>query len=295
MAGISHRNIVLNYNLFGEEGDLPDVVHCETIESRSRLHDWEFAPHRHARLHQVLLSEEGGGVATVEGRRHDLAPMQVVNMPMGNVHGFSFERGTQGWVVTIASETMEDALENSDQLRAVLARPAVFAGNETLREVIERLFEEFGSRAFARAQLLRSLCGLLLGTVARLLLEERIVAPGKPPDRLFSRFEDELELHFCDHWLVSDYAAALGVTPTHLTRVLKSATGKPATGLIDDRIVQEARRNLVYTNLSVSTIAYSLGYGDPAYFSRVFSRVTGMSPSGFRELSGRDAAGAPGG
>src|SRR5262245_60315780 len=35
------------YNLFGEAGDLPDVVHCETIPSRSVLHDWKLAPHRH--------------------------------------------------------------------------------------------------------------------------------------------------------------------------------------------------------------------------------------------------------
>ena len=52
---------ILNYNLFGESRDLPDVVHCETIEARSRLHNWEFAPHRHARLHQVLLLEQGSG------------------------------------------------------------------------------------------------------------------------------------------------------------------------------------------------------------------------------------------
>ena len=56
---------VQTYNLFGESGDLPDVVHCETIASRSVLHDWTLAVHRHARLHQVLLIERGGGEATL--------------------------------------------------------------------------------------------------------------------------------------------------------------------------------------------------------------------------------------
>ena len=50
-SNMSASASILNYNLFGETGDLPDVVHCETIEVRSLLHDWEFAPHRHARLH----------------------------------------------------------------------------------------------------------------------------------------------------------------------------------------------------------------------------------------------------
>jgi hypothetical protein len=47
-------------NLFGASGDLPDVVHCETIAARSVLHDCEFGAHRHARLHQVQLMESGG-------------------------------------------------------------------------------------------------------------------------------------------------------------------------------------------------------------------------------------------
>ena len=43
-------------------------MHCETIASRSVLHDWTLAVHRHARLHQVLLIERGGGEATLDGR-----------------------------------------------------------------------------------------------------------------------------------------------------------------------------------------------------------------------------------
>ena len=81
---------------------------------------------------------------------------------------------------------------------------------------------------------------------------------------------------------MADYANALAVSPTHLSRVTRAATGRPATRLIEERIIREARRNLVYTNLPVSTIAYTLGFEDPAYFSRVFSRATGLSPRDFR-------------
>ena len=84
---------IRSYNLFGEVHDLPDVVHCETIAARSVLHDWEFAAHRHARLHQVLLIARGGGRATLEGKTHRLRPMTAVNVPAGQVHGFSFTPG----------------------------------------------------------------------------------------------------------------------------------------------------------------------------------------------------------
>ena len=76
---------------------------------------------------------------------------------------------------------------------------------------------------------------------------------------------------------------ALSITPTHLSRLVRTATGHAASHLILDRVIREARRNLVYTNLPVSTIAYALGFNDPAYFSRLFSGATGLSPRRFRD------------
>src|SRR4051794_9318759 len=116
------------YNLFGESGDLPDVVHCETIASRSVLHDWTLAVHRHARLHQVLLIERGGGEATLDGRVVQLKPMQIVNVPVGHVHGFRFVPDTQGWVLTIAAEILDEAVLAAEGLRGVLSRSAVGRG-----------------------------------------------------------------------------------------------------------------------------------------------------------------------
>jgi AraC family transcriptional activator of pobA len=61
-----------------------------------------------------------------------------------------------------------------------------------------------------------------------------------------------------------------------------NATGHSAQHLIEARLLREARRHLAFTHLSISTIAYALGFTDPAYFSRVFSRDTGLSPKAFR-------------
>lgn len=273
---------ILNYNLFGEAGDLPDVVHCETIEARSRLHDWEFAAHRHARLHQVLLVERGGGRASLDGRARELGPMTLVNVPVGAVHGFSFARGTVGLVVTLAAEMLDMALQPAEGLREVLARATVLAADAACAGTMTGISETYTRRDFARAQILRSLSGLLLGQVARLMSDARPAAASPERSGLLSRFEALLEAHFLEHWSVADYAGALAVSPTHLSRVARAATGRPVSRLIEERIVREARRNLVYTNLPVSTIAYALGYADPAYFSRVFTRATGIAPRTFR-------------
>ncbi|MGA7997153.1 MAG: helix-turn-helix domain-containing protein [Bradyrhizobium sp.] len=278
---ISNRSIQ-TYNLFGEAGDLPDVVHCETIAARSVLHEWEFAAHRHARLHQILLVARGGGQATLEGRVHALRPMRAVNVPVGHVHGFSFTRGTQGWVLTVAAEMLDEVLTPAEGLRRVLAQPAVVRGTPQMRSTMAQVFSEFAGRHFARAHLLRALSAALIGLVAREMAGKQNAPDAASKADLFRRFEALLEQHFLEHWTVSDYATALSITPTHLSRLARAATGHAASHLILDRVIREARRNLVYTNLPVSTVAYALGFDDPAYFSRLFSGATGLSPRGFR-------------
>ena len=282
MTQTQANRTIRTYNLFGEASDLPDVVHCETIAARSVLHGWEFAPHRHARLHQFLLIERGSGQATLEGRIHALRPMRVVNVPVGDVHGFTFNPGTRGWVVTFAAEMLDEVLTPSEGLRRVLAHSTVARATPQMRVAMEQIFAEFAGRHFARAHVLRALSGALIGLVARELAEDARVPSGKAQSDLFQRFEALLEQHFLQHWTVSDYAAELSVTPTHLSRLTRSATGQSASHLILERVIREARRNLVYTNLPISTIAYALGFNDPAYFSRIFAAATDLSPSSFR-------------
>ncbi len=110
------EKILQSQGLFGESSQLPDVLHCETIAARSSLHDWELMPHRHARLHQVLMLQSGGGQAQIEGETLPLGPMSLINVAAGDVHAFRFEPGTQGYVVTLAEEMMDLLLAEAQVL-----------------------------------------------------------------------------------------------------------------------------------------------------------------------------------
>lgn len=281
-SNMTTQSTIPNFNLFGESGDLPDVVHCETISARSSLHDWEFAPHRHARLHQVLLLTSGAGEVTLDGTRHGLQPGCLVNVPVGLVHGYRFDPGTEGLVVTFAAEMLDETLRPPEGLLPVLSRPAVVSADDMLGESMHRLHAVFAARDFARAQILRSLAGLLLGQIAQAQMRMQPTGVTAMPEVL-QRFRALIEQHYTEHWSVSDYASALALSSTHLSRLARAATGRPASALIEDRVIREARRYLVYTDLPISRIGYALGFEDPAYFTRVFSRATGVSPKAFRQ------------
>jgi len=273
---------VQTYNLFGEAGDLPDVVHCETIAARSVLHEWEFAAHRHARLHQILLIESGGGQATLEGRVHALRPMRVINVPVA-MSTVQLQAGDAGLG---ADGGRRNAGRGVDAVRR--PAPGVVAFDGDARHAANAHRDAANLRRIRRARFRQgahpaALSAALIGLVARELAARGSMPGGAEKSGILHRFEALLDQHFLQHWTVSDYAAALSITPTHLSRLTRAATGHSASHLILDRLIREARRNLVYTSLPVSTIAYALGFNDPAYFSRLFSGATGLPPRSFRD------------
>ena len=159
--------VIQSYNLFGETGDMPDLVHCETIAARSKLHNWELAPHRHARLHQFLVVEKGGGRAVLEGETHKLAASRLVNVPVGCVHAFTFREGTDGWVLTLAAEALDEVVREGEGLRPMLAQALVLRGSRETSTLMRAIAGEYAALRFGRAHILRALCAQLAGLVAR--------------------------------------------------------------------------------------------------------------------------------
>jgi AraC family transcriptional regulator, transcriptional activator of pobA len=86
----------------------------------------------------------------------------------------------------------------------------------------------------------------------------------------------------CAHRPASFYARELGISPTHLNRFVRTVTGQGAHELISRKLTDEARRELMFSFGNMKDISDRLGFADPAYFSRFFSRQTGTTPQAFR-------------
>jgi AraC family transcriptional regulator, transcriptional activator of pobA len=100
--------------------------------------------------------------------------------------------------------------------------------------------------------------------------------------RLVERFRELIEQHYRQNWQLQNYASAMAVSATQLRGACAAATGLSPTKMIHARLIIEAKRSLIFGDMTMEQIAYWLGFSDAAYFTRFFRKEVGQSPSQFR-------------
>ena len=290
---------VPNFSLYGERETalLGDWLHCESIPARSLLYDWEIRPHRHHHLFQILYLNGGSGECVLEGRRMPLLPTTAVTVTPGVVHGFRFSEDVQGWVLTMMSDRTASALDAIQQQDAFAAPRLIPLGEgEAARAVggcLEMIVAELVERRAGRDALIQAQLASVFVLLGRHLAGAQPgLASGSLLGQRAEQFRVLLGRHFREERSLDFYAARLGVSVTHLNRICRAVMGRSALGVIHDRILTEASRDLAFTNMSVNEVAHSLGFDDPAYFSRFFAKGAGVSPSGYRRKVARTMASA---
>jgi len=122
---------------------------------------------------------------------------------------------------------------------------------------------------------------LLLIDVAR-LADDVVGDLRRSGEPLLAEVFSVIDRHRGEPLSLRDVAGELGVTPGHLTTVVRRRTGRTVQEWIIERRMAEARSLLSSTELSVAEVARRVGISDPGYFSRQFRRTHGTSPRTWR-------------
>ncbi|WDY60253.1 helix-turn-helix domain-containing protein [Pseudomonas sp. PSKL.D1] len=275
------------FQLYGENQAWPgtDLLHCESIPARSRLHHWEIRPHQHADLFQLLYVQRGHAEVEIEGVRSTLDEAAIQVVPPLTVHGFRFSADIQGHVLTFGTALVTELEQRLGTPLGVLTNAACYPlGSDRLhlRCLIDTLQQEYQGNAPARATLLEALVTALMVWISR-------QQPGQAPrnrderDRqLLGQFLRLVEAHYREHLPVETFAERLKVPSLQLNQLCRALSGQTALQVIHQRLLLEARRNLVYTRMSIGQLSDSLGFSDPTYFARFFKRLSGQTPNGYR-------------
>lgn len=250
-------------------------------------------PHRH-NYQELFVVQSGHGLHTIDGQMIELLPRTVSVIGKGQVHAVEHFTDLTGWLVRFSDDFLPtEMLSPSGQYSTTLFQQLGAQQTITLEASdLDRLASILGlleaewSQPSTREkeQTLRHLLAVLIIGLERVFRDSQTSTMEKrDANRLYQRFVTLLEHDFAQHHDVQYYAAALGVTPVRLSRILGSIIGKSTKQIIDERIVLEAKRFLHYTDMSITGIAEALGYSDQFHLSKTFKRLTGIAPQSFRE------------
>ena len=157
------------------------------------------------------------------------------------------------------------------------------------KEYLERIKEEIAHPVDKHtAEIVSSQIQVLLDYVTR-FYERQFITRGKVNSDILSRFESSLK-HYLESGrtkeglpTVNYFAEEAHLSPGYFGDMIKKVTGVTAQEIISRHIVERAKRRLTESTDDISIVAYELGFQHPQHFSRMFKRITGISPTQFRE------------
>lgn len=232
--------------------------------------------HRHDQYFQMHFLDTGQIELQLDDHRYSVQAPLFVLTPPSVPHAFITESDSDGHVLTVREDLIWP-------LRGALPR---HAGGVWPAGDLPFACRQAGRAGGAEA-LLAADCPGIHGAAARarayagpagravftLLLrnaklDDHASGGMRGELKLFQRFTQLIDTHYHQHWTVPEYASELHLTESRLTDICRRFANRPPKRLIFDRQLREARRLLLFSDSTVSEIAWQLGFKDPAYFAR---------------------------
>ncbi|BDD02781.1 helix-turn-helix domain-containing protein [Aureibacter tunicatorum] len=160
---------------------------------------------------------------------------------------------------------------------------------ETLNEIVRRIKEEYSSNIDEHSrEVLISSISLMLNYIQR-YYNRQFLTRKSTNTNILQKFERKLDELLNPEYLkekglptVSFLAAELNLSPSYLTDLMKRETGKNVQEVMHYHLLEQAKNLLLSSDMTIAEISYELGFEYPPYFSRLFKKKTGMTPSAYR-------------
>lgn len=281
---------VLNLEHFGNQNKV-EGFHVNTLENHIvTAHRNIHKPHKHS-FYLTVLFTHGSGAHEIDFETYDIKPGSMFFLNPGQMHNWELSEDIRGFIFFHSQSfyNLHYAAGKINQypfFYSIQNSPVLYLGQQNLPHfswLFTQILNENTSRSVFKTQKILALIELIYIESTRLYINDEVLQKVKlnSYSDKFQQFERLVELHFKTEKSASQYADWLFISPKHLNRITQSMVNKTTTDIILERVFLEAKRELISKKFSYGEIATDLGYVDYAYFSRLFKKKCGETPSEF--------------
>jgi AraC-like DNA-binding protein len=247
-------------------------------------------PATRATIHSMLFLRSGTATMKIGSDTYTIRPGQVLIVPAGQVFSFGEKDVNTGYLCSFHDDFLigkfsSERLKDFEFLR-IWGNPRIDLDGQTsqfIDHLFSRILLDYEETGLANLDIIQPYLITLLCEINR-AYTPMSASTHTSAVRLTNRFKELLFSHVRTYRRVTDYATLLHITPNHLNKIVKSITGKSPTKWIDEAIVLEAKVLLSQRTVSISTVAAEVGFTDQAYFTRLFKKQEGITPTAFRQM-----------
>ena len=244
-------------------------------------------------LYKIIWAKDHGAIIQVDGYKIELAQHQILFCTPLNILEIALgQRGMMSYVFNREFYCIRDhdkEVSCNGFLFFGSAQPSIVTLTKEEQHSFKSLYhiflEEFEIEDHIQGEMLRVLLKRLLIKSTR-LLKNKIRDPKLVDEKVdtIRRFNILVEQNFREKHAVSDYADLMNKSPKTLSNLFSKYSVKTPLQFINERILLEAKRQLLFSNKTSAEISYELGYKEPAHFSKFFKNNTGQSPVEFKKV-----------
>lgn len=282
---------VLHMSLF-QENNAASGFYFNTMKGHLKSsHKHIEKPHRHD-FYVTVLFTQGSGVHEIDFQSYEVLPGSLFFLSPGQIHSWELSDDTEGYIFFFSQEYynmhyVNQKLKNFPFFASVSFPRKLQLDTQNLQK-INSLFTELQEESLQenlmqKENILALITRIYIQSTRLFSRDQQLLNSGSVISyiRHYQEFESLLEEHFLTQKSSSYYADLLGITAKHLNRITQTVVQKKASDIITERVILEAKRMLIYVDESLTDIAFKLGFEEYSYFSRVFSKNTGETPSHF--------------
>lgn len=275
-----------------------DEIQFDLIEMPSFFYENGDAP-KHAHIHtfyQIIWFQRGSGVHYVDFKKYPITDNTFFFISPGQIHYFDSNQDYRGIIIHfnecfLSDEgSSENVFLKYNVFNAFDAVPYYTMNLDAVKR-LDRILEEMRCEvseyeSFAHKDYLKYLVKMFLIYVQRMGHRGTGIplCINNSLNRTFVRFRQMLEHHYRQIHTVKEYANCLNVSTKTLTNCVYESSHNTPLKIINERIILEAKRQLLHSDLKIKEIAFYLGFEDPSYFVKFFKRQTGYLPAEFRNF-----------
>lgn len=248
--------------------------------------------HRHNHFEIVWITK-GTGRFTIDTESYEISENLVFCLNPGKVHQLRGDENLKGFVFSFQKEFLYTGRDTSSEnffyeesFRGNMDFSVIRINSDMQMEMlglVRNMQRELAKTSFLQHDVLRGFLYIFLIYLTR-QRDASYTSPELPQScGLTKRFFSLLESTYTTNHRVSDFASLLSVTPNYLNERVKRDSGYSASHNIHQRIILEAKRLIIYKNLTLKETAYHLGFEDTAYFSKFFKKISGFNFTDFKQ------------